>query len=244
MSGARDSSMERDTWMRYIASRDAQLRLHLLDLHLPFARMIAAKLFARRGGLHADFADYMQSATLGLLEAMERFDPSLGIPFERYAACRIRGAVLDTLSRLSEVHAQVTGHNAWQERTASLSNGRLDASAEDGGLNQMADLALELGIGILLLDAGAGCADTEHVDLGAYADRERRELAQVFAHLVRKLPPDEARVVRCHYFCGIAFEAIAAMTQVSRARVSQLHRKALQRLRTLYRAENGVDFSA
>src|SRR3954462_13251534 len=63
-----------------LASRNA-----LIEYYLPLCRTIAAGLYARRGGLEVEFLDYMQFATIGMIEAVERFDPALGNAFNTFA---------------------------------------------------------------------------------------------------------------------------------------------------------------
>jgi RNA polymerase sigma factor for flagellar operon FliA len=237
MDAASTTDDEPELWRRFVASRDSALRLQLLDAHLTFARIMAAKLYSRRGGLAADFSDYLQSAVVGLIEAVDHYDPSRGIPFRVYAVPRIRGAILDALPSMSELHARMLRPGALHERSVSLSG--FSESVDEGddylmSLEQMAELTLELGIGFLLEDGGEECAPEEEIDLGAYEDAQRHELANLFAWLVQRLAPDQAHVVRYHYFYGIDFQTIAQMLDLSRARVSQLHREALKRLRKLY----------
>lgn len=232
---------EHEFWLRFIASREQALRLQLVEAHLPFARMLAAQMYARRGGLPAEFADYLQSAVLGLIEAVDRFDPVRGIPFRRYAVRRIRGAVLDALPSLSELHNRVLTPGKAQNRSASCAD-RVeslihrddDRQMPQSSLEDWANFTVELGIGFLLEDEEESKLPAEQIDLCAYEDEQRRELANLFAWMVPKLAPELARIVRYHYFFGIDFRTIAQMLDVSPARVSQLHGKALQALRKLY----------
>ena len=68
--------------------RDADARNRLIEHHLPLARTIAATLFARRGAMVVEFMDYMQLATVGLIESIDRFDPQRGVAFEAFASRR------------------------------------------------------------------------------------------------------------------------------------------------------------
>lgn len=232
---------ERELWLRFVASRDQAVRLQIVDAHLPFARMLAAQMYSRRGGLPAEFADYLQTAVLGLIEAVDRFDPGRGIPFRHYAVRRIRGAVLDALPSLSELHTRVLTPGGPQDRSASFAD-RIESliHRDDDkeipllSLEDLADFTVELSIGFMLDDEEENKVPVEEVDLCAYEDAQRRELANLFAWMVPKLAPELARIVRYHYFFGIDFRTIAQMLVVTPARVSQLHGKALKALRKLY----------
>ena len=232
---------EEELWLRFTESRDAVLRLQLVDCYLPLARMLAARLFKRRGGLHAEFGDYMQSAVLGLLEAVDRFDPARNVPFRFFAVRRICGAVLDALPSMSELHEQTIGQGRLRRRVADLLS---PESGSGDALRDMVDLALNLSVGFMLQGSGMFIGFEEESDHRIYNDGARRELAQVFAKLLTLLPSRQANVLRYHYLCGVELFEIAQMMGVSAGRVSQLHREALRRLRALYQAECRLNISA
>lgn len=231
---------EQELWLRFAESRDALVRLQLVEQYLPLARMLAARLFKRRGRLHGEFGDYMQSAVLGLLEAVDRFDPARNVPFRYFASRRICGAVLDQLRSMSELHRQTIGQGKLHRRVADL----LPAESSPGdGLQAMVDLALNLSVGFMLQGSGIYSVSEEEPDQRSYNHTARRELAHVFAALLNLLPPAQANVVRYHYLCDIDLSEIAQMMGVSAGRVSQLHRQALHALRALYQAETRLDMS-
>lgn len=231
---------QRELWLRFAASGDAALRTELVDHYLPLARMLAAWLYRRRGGLPAEFADYLQSAVLGLIEAVDRFDPSRNVPFQFFAARRIRGAVLDALASMSEQHAQVMRRGAVEKRVAALA----PSETERGdALQDMVDLALNLSVGFMLQGSGMYRDGEDETDLRAYDDYARRELSQSFARLLPLLPRRQASLLRYHYFFGIELAELARMLDLSPSRLSQLHRQALGNLRTLYRTDGRLDLS-
>ena len=91
------SFWERALWQRWRGDRDEQARQRLLDLHLPYARVVAASYYAKRFHDEIEFGDYLQLASLGLVEALGRFDPGFGVQFRTFAARRMHGAILDSL---------------------------------------------------------------------------------------------------------------------------------------------------
>ena len=231
------------TWARYCTAPEPTLREELVQIYLPSARVIAARMYRRRGGLSAEFSDYMQSALLGLLRAIDRYDPAQQIPFMHFAARHIRGAVLDALPSLTELHAQLLGRHALRrERVASLAAG-VEAAQLGASLQELSSLALELSIGFLLEDAGIFQPGPEQPERCGYDDHRRRELSAAFAHLLPQLPPRQSRLLRCHYFCDMSFGEIAELIGVSVARVSQLHRVALQTLRQLAQRAGHLDLN-
>lgn len=232
---------EQELWLSFVESRDAVLRLQLVDHYLPLARILAARLFKRRGRLHGEFGDYMQSAVLGLLEAVDRFDPARQVPFRFFAARRICGAVLNGLRSISELHRQTVGQGRVQQRVADL----ISPEAGPGdAFQEMVDLALNLSVGFMLQGSGIYSVSEEETDQRIYNDHLRHELAQVFAKLLTLLPPVQAKVLRYHYFCDMALRDIAQMMGCSAGRMSQLHRQALRNLRALYQADGRLNLSA
>ncbi len=205
--------------------------------------MIAARMYRGRGGLPAEFSDYMQSALLGLLRAIDRYDPALAIPFVHFAGRHIRGAVLDALPAMTELHAQLLGrHKLPGDRLASLV---VHVSAGEAGatLAELSSLALEFSMGFLLEDAGIFQPPPDQPDQRCYDDHRRRELSTAFAQLLPLLPERQSRLLRCHYFCDMNFAEIAQVMGVSVARVSQLHRVALKGLLQLSQSVGHLDLS-
>jgi RNA polymerase sigma factor FliA len=118
MSSALDSSQpdgdsdEARLWAKFIRDRDVSTRNRLIEQYLPLCRTIAGAVYAKRGGLEVEFLDYMQFATLGLIEAVQRFDPALGFAFSTYASPRIRGSILNNLEPLSEQYTQIAANGS------------------------------------------------------------------------------------------------------------------------------------
>src|SRR5215217_267187 len=94
-------------WQRWRESHDGEAREALLTLHMPYARTIAAVLYGKRVNDGVEFGDYHQLAAVGLLEAMDRFDPARGVQFRTFASRRMQGAVLSGLERLTEKQQQI-----------------------------------------------------------------------------------------------------------------------------------------
>jgi len=151
---------------------------------------------------HVDIADSVQAGTLGLIDAVQRFDPSRGASLRTFVRHRIRGAVLDRfreddpLGRISRQHVRAG--------TVQFSVAQLE-HLPPATLAQL-----------------QGPAST------AEADVLRR---QVDALLQRTLRPREAFVIRAHFFDGQPLHAIGASLGVSQGRVSHLKARALRRLR-------------
>jgi len=220
-----------------VRTRDADARARLAAHYREFARMLAARCFGHRFSQELEFDDYLQFAQIGLLEAIERFDPERGIPFEAYAERRITGAILNGTESLSEKQRQIaTRLTVRRERARSLqqAEGAPAASDTTDPLQRLADIAVGLAIGFVLDDA-ASLAEAEKADTSA-TPYERLELAQLREQvdkLVDALPEVERRVIRHHYYQRIPFDEISRACNLSKGRISQIHHAAIERLRRL-----------
>src|SRR5215468_7623359 len=107
-------------WERFRDTRSVPLRGRLIERYLPLARAAAARFYRLRSDDSVPFEDYLQYARIGLVEAIDDYDPSREASFETYSSYRIRGAVLNGLGRESEVAAQ---RSFWRTRTQDRIDG-------------------------------------------------------------------------------------------------------------------------
>lgn len=219
---------EASLWRRFRFEDDIGCRETLFNRYFALARAVAGRLFRRRLASGIERGDFDQFACEGLLQAIDRYDPLRGVPFGAYARRRITGSIADGIATMSEVDAQLSHrHRIEQERLRSIAN-----SGGDDPLVLLSDLAVGLAIGLML--EGTGLIDRpDAVDNrpNAYDSLAWRETQALLVSEVGKLPENEAIVVRQHYDHGLPFAQIAQLMELSRGRVSQLHRAALERLR-------------
>lgn len=239
-------------WRIYREQPSQALRDQLVTRYLPYARAIAARLYARRGGQDFEFDDYLQYASLGLMECVDRYQPGLGASFKTYATTRMTGAILNGLEKLTERQQQVAIQRRLmlqEERAASLANadGEADGgeSAEDL-FRRLASVGVGVALGVLL--EGSGLIEWQESDsphgFGAYEQVELKQLRDRVVALVSALPERERHIVRAHYMQDVPFQDIAAEMGVTKGRISQLHKRALSMLRqelTRYR-QSAADF--
>jgi len=246
-------------WKRWRAGADMDARDWLIRHHLPYARMIAATSYARRTHNDIEFNEYMQLASIGLIEAVDRFDPAHGVQFKTFATKRVHGSILNGLVRLTEKNQQIAiKMRLRQERLEAAKEAAaesLDAPAAamsslrpDQLFRYLAEVGIGMALGVLLEDTGM--VDAEAFDTGGGAPSpeisyfRRTELLQmqrVMRNVVGKLSAQQKMVITYHYLQEIPFDEIAHRMGVTRGRISQLHRQGLLRLRELLSSDAQVD---
>jgi RNA polymerase sigma factor FliA len=242
-------------WQEFGTTRDPQLRQGLVRRYLEMTHRIAASLFAKRIHNTVSFDDYLQYGRVGLLEAIDRYDPAREASFETFAGYRIRGAILNGLEKSTESAAQAAHrrHARNRERVQSLLPGVardpqaqaefIDAASSEPDLDpfaSMVDVAILLAMGYVLEDSGewnpAG-ADRGDPYRSVQLERVRARLNL----LVDALPQRERLIVRYHYFEHMEFQTIGEVLELSKGRVSQLHSRALRLIREGYDTLEGFD---
>lgn len=223
---------EASLWRRALFEDDRSSRETLFNRYLTLAKSVAVKHLRRRQpGI--DRGDVEQFAYEGLLQALDRFDPLQGVPFGAYARPRIAGSISDGMASMSEVEAQLSvRRRLQQERLRSL-----DPQVDGDPLAVLADLAVDLAVGLLLEGTGIMEGDVERSD--AYEGLAWRQAQAALVKELEELPTSQATVVRQHYHTGLSFAHIATLLKLSRGRISQLHREAIERLRRRLRNYRG-----
>lgn len=234
----------RQLWDSLRHGSDSQARGQLIEHYMPFAQMLAAKAFGVRADAGARFDDYLQYARVGLIEAVDRYDVTRNVSFESYSSHRIRGAILNGLQQDSELLAQ---RSFWRARLNERTESLLEATGstpERASLQDLIDVTVGLALG-MMLDGGEGEGEGEPIDeqpcSNPYAMTEMQQLAGNLRTLLQRLPEREREIVHGHYFEQREFQAIASAVGVTKGRISQLHAKALSRLRGMLDEKPQVD---
>ena len=245
VAAAADETDERALWSRWCDGRDARSRDRLLAIHLPYAKIVAATYYGRRLHDEIEFDEYLQHARVGMLEALERFDPERGVLFRTFAARRMHGAILDGLERATEKQQQIAVRVRLARERVEAAKAMAAAVPADAARPAEGDLLFrhlaEVGIGLAICHLLEGTGMVERPDRPEPAGDERHhyrplELAQLrdrLVALVTELPPQQRTVIHAHYLQGQSFESLAERLQVTRGRVSQIHRAGLGALRGL-----------
>lgn len=227
-------------WSSYKKEQDIEQRNALIEHYLPLVRLVAGRLAI---GLpsHVDRDDLLSSGFFGLLDAIERYDPTRRNKFETYAGVRIRGAMLDYLRakdwmpvtmrqrirKYSDVSAQLASELG-REATDEEIRERMGI-----GEKEYRVMLRELGAATLipLDDYLAGGGEKAAEDGGPSAQLEAAEIKETLAAAIDRLPEKERIVVSLYYYDELTLKEISKILHLTEARISQLHSKAVFRLR-------------
>lgn len=239
---ARERADTDDMWTCYAQGRDPEARARLVAAYLGFARIMAAKVYARRSYTSMEFADYLQYARVGLLEAIDRFEPARGYRFETYAASRINGAILNGIEQSSEIQQQIAARKCiLSQRIASLDEGEAAPSTPGMVFARLAELAIGLAVGFALEDTGMH-GGGDYPD-NSYHGAEMKQLRARVRAAVATLPDKQRQVIHAHYLQHQAFADVAAAMFLSRGRVAQIHKEALGNLQARLQDLKAFDLS-
>jgi len=206
-------------WTRLKRAGDVSARDALYVRYSPWASAIARRVHRRFPRLTADRGDFIQNASLGLLEAIDRFEPDRGIAFQAYAMARVRGSVFNGVRAIIGGDGSAT----YGERLETLMTRELNPA--DNLVGSIVGLALGY-----MLDDAAHHVLTDFADGFIFAENRQAAVRVVMA--VNRLPRRQRVLVVRHYFEFVPFVELAQEWGVTKGRVSQLHRAALDTLRS------------
>jgi RNA polymerase sigma factor FliA len=215
----------------------------LLLRHLPQVYLVARGVWERvRFAVELD--DLVGYGTIGLVRAIEKYDPARGILLKTYAEYRIRGAILDGLRGMDWLsRAARHAERREQQRETALANERCCgvavAERDDAGTERRSPSGQQ----IRAVFSGGSLADLERlatlVDAPLFAPApqsperiyERRERNERLAQALARLPQRQQRIMDLYYRCELTMREIAEQLQLHESRISQLHGEALEALR-------------
>jgi len=240
----------KDLWQQYRRTGDAGLRDRLILTYAPLVKYVAGRLAS---GLpaHVDDDDLVSYGLLGLIGAIERYDPDRDVKFETYAITRIKGSIIDELRALDWVPRSVRSRARDIERTIAELESRLGRAPSDEeiagrlGLSQdeldesLSDIS-RTSIAALdeLWTVSAGGDQISLIDtiedaqgkdpISALASTEMRE---AIGEAISGLPEREKLVITLYYYEELTLREIGEVLGVTESRISQLHTKAVLRLK-------------
>ena len=240
-----------ELWQEYREKRDKAVRDRLILTYAPLVKYVAGRLGSSLPA-HVDEGDLVSYGLLGLIGAIERYDPDRDIKFETYAIARIRGAIIDELRALDWVPRSVRSRARQIERAIGELEAKLGRAPTDEEIaakvgvtvdeldNSLTDISRS---SIAALDelwsvSGDGdqvsLLDTLEDDSISQPSEvlDETETREALADAIARLPEREKLVVTLYYYEELTLREIGEVLGVTESRVSQLHTKAILRLKS------------
>jgi RNA polymerase sigma factor for flagellar operon FliA len=247
----------KELWRRYKETGDSRAREQLVLAFSPLVKYVAGRMST---GLpaHVEEADLISYGLLGLISAIERFDPGREIKFETFAMTRIKGSIIDELRSLDWVPRSVRAKAREIEKANAKLEHQLHRAPTDAEVAEELEMSLEefqdaltrisnssvialdelwtlsdaSGDQVSLLDT---IQDPDAVDPAAALDVN--ETKDRLAEAIARLPEREKLVVALYYYENLTLREIGEVLGVTESRVSQLHTKAVLRLKSALQSE-------
>ncbi|HZT17110.1 MAG TPA: RNA polymerase sigma factor WhiG [Gaiellaceae bacterium] len=238
-------------WHEFRRTGDKELRDRLILSYAPLVRYVAGRLGS---GLpaHVDEGDLVSYGLLGLINAIERYDPTRDIKFETYAIVRIKGAIIDELRALDWVPRSVRSRAREIERAIAELESKLGRAPNDDeiaarigiSVDELAESLTDISrSSIAALDelwavSGEGdqvsLLDTIEDTSGAQPAEalDETDLRETLAEAIARLPEREKLVITLYYYEELTLREIGEVLGVTESRISQLHTKAVLRLKS------------
>lgn len=243
-----DEAGRRRLWEEYGKDRTHELREKLILEYAPLVKLVAGRL-SMYLGYNVEYDDLVSYGIFGLIDAIDKYDSMKEVKFETYASLRIRGAILDQIRKMD-----------WIPRTIRQKQKKIDAvirqiEAENGRTATDEEIAASLGISDEeYLEWQSQLKIINIVSLNEYMEQgsevpaepnrhttarfespeeniEKEELKQVLEQTLQILTEKEKKVILLYYYEDLTLKEISSVLEVSESRISQLHTRALQKMK-------------
>lgn len=233
-------------WISYSKEKTVEVREKLIIEYAPLVKIIAGKLSMYLGH-NVEYEDLVSYGIFGLIDAIDKFDINKGFKFETYASLRIRGSILDQIRKMD-----------WLPRSVRQKQKKIDAAflkieTQFGRIATDKELANELEISIEEFYKWEGQTKVsrlmsldDYVEQGAEIETdaqgkkgfenpeevlESKEVKEMLQDSLKVLTEKEKKVIVLYYYEELTLKEISVILEVSESRISQLHTRALQKLK-------------
>lgn len=244
-----DEAGRKKLWEEYDKTKTSAVREKIILEYAPLVKMVAGRL-SMYLGYNVEYEDLVSYGIFGLIDAIDKFDALKDVKFETYASLRIRGAILDQIRKMD-----------WIPRTIRQKQKKIDTAireieARSGRSATDEEIAQNLGISneeyvdwqsqmkitnvISLnefLEQGSEIPNDNSFNRKAQFDEpeeviERDELKRILAEALELLTEKERKVIVLYYYEDLTLKEISSILEVSESRTSQLHTRALQKMKS------------
>lgn len=234
-------------WMDYSKTKDSKLKEELIVEYGTLVKYVSGRLSLYLGQ-YVEFEDLVSYGIFGLIDAIDKFDLNKGVKFETYASLRIRGSILDSIRKLDWVPRTVRQKQKQMDQVYLELENKLGHTPSDDEVadklkipvDEVQDFVKKNNI-ISLISLDEYVEQNYEMNLNTVKQSstdepeyiyEQQELKQSIADAIEKLSEKEKMVITLYYFEELTLKEISAIMNISESRVSQLHTKAVSRLKT------------
>lgn len=224
-------------WIEFRDTADPALRNRLVLQYAPLVKYVAGRLRTRMPD-SVEQDDLVSDGVLGLMDAIERFEPNRGLSFQTFAVPRIRGAIIDGMRSMDFVPRSV------RDKLRVIARARVAVEDRLGRIPEDDEVAAEAGIDVhqmrdLTRQATSNHANLEDFDLAdelsSAADHrvEQRDVNTSLMRVVEELRERDQIIIALYYFEGLTLAEIGQVLGITESRVSQVHRRATTLMRAM-----------
>ena len=243
-----DETARKKMLEEYAGSRSPELREKIILEYAPLVKLVAGRL-SMYLGYNVEYEDLVSYGIFGLIDAIDKFDHLKEIKFETYASLRIRGSILDQIRKMDWIPRTI------RQRQKKIDTVIREIEQEKGRGATDEEIALGLGIseeeyydwqsqmkvtGVVSLNEfmeqgsdvsqEAGRGTTSRFE-SPEESLEKKELTQMLGEALQLLTEKEQKVITLYYYEELTLKEISSLLEVSESRVSQLHTRALQKMK-------------
>ena len=233
-------------WEKYTKNPTQEMRAQIIIEYAPLVKIVAGRLSMYLGG-NVEYEDLVSYGVFGLIDAIDKFDTNKDVKFETYASLRIRGSILDQIRKMDWIPRTV------RQRQRKIDEAIKSLEARTGKTPTDEMLAEELGVsGEELLSWQSQLKVTNVVSLNEFVESGNEpvmdakgnfrfaqpeeviaetELKQMLKDAMQLLTEKEQKVILLYYYEDLTLKEISRVLEVSETRISQLHTKALQKMK-------------
>ncbi|WP_026508743.1 FliA/WhiG family RNA polymerase sigma factor [Butyrivibrio sp. MC2013] len=241
-----DEASRNKLWKEYSKNKTQELRETLILEYAPLVKLVAGRL-SMYLGFNVEYDDLVGYGIFGLIDAIDKFDMMKDVKFETYASLRIRGAILDQIRKMDWIPRTI------RDRQKKIDLAIKEVEAESGHVATDAEVAARMNItedeylswqsqmkvtGVISLNEfmEQGSDIPEDHNRTSRFDKpeevvEKAELKEMLQEALEMLTEKEKKVVLLYYYEELTLKEISNILEVSESRVSQLHTRALQKMK-------------
>ncbi|MDF2510399.1 MAG: whiG [Herbinix sp.] len=233
-------------WEEYAKKRTPELQEKIIIEYAGLVKLVAGRL-SMYLGYNVEYDDLVGYGTFGLIDAIDKFDYNKGVKFETYASLRIRGAVLDQIRKMDWIPRSIRQ----KQRKMDLAYHNLEVKYGRVASDEEVAVELEISVeefenwqnqtkvtNIISLDEFMDQGSESKVEQSLKTDfdqpdriLEKQELKEILIKTLETLTEKEKKVIILYYYEELTLKEISRILEVSESRISQLHTKALQKMK-------------